>query len=84
MSDVKPILCGKCRVSPERGFERDGETWAACPVCGQEDRIIDIQREAALQYASKSLGDMLDGFKGSSGLTIKRAPQRNYRWITGE
>jgi hypothetical protein len=84
MSDVKPILCGKCHVSPERGFERDGEMWASCPLYGQEDRITDIQREAALQYATKQIGGMLDSLKTSGSLTVKKAPERNYRWITGE
>jgi hypothetical protein len=81
--DIRPILCGKCQVTPERGFERDGELWAACPVCGNEDRIVDIQREAAEQFATKSIGDMLAGI-GGGRLTVKRAPARQYRRITGD
>jgi len=34
MSDTQPILCGECNVTPERGFERDGEMWASVPSAG--------------------------------------------------
>ena len=83
MSDIQPILCSKCKVTPERGFERDGETWAACPICGQEDRVADIQREAALYNADKGVRGVLADLRGSS-FTVKSAPQREYRWIVGE
>jgi hypothetical protein len=46
-NETGPILCGKCHVAPERGFERDGQMWASCPVCGQEDTIEYIGREGS-------------------------------------
>jgi uncharacterized Zn finger protein (UPF0148 family) len=82
MNDVQPILCGKCKITPKRGFERDGEMWASCPVCGREDRIADIQREAAEYHTDKAVRDTLSGVSANS-MTVKSPPQREYRWITG-
>ncbi len=83
--DVKPILCGKCNVTPELGFEREGEMWASCPVCGQEDRIADIQREAAEHSFDKMVRQTLSGIgNAGSGITVDNPPERQYRWITGE
>jgi hypothetical protein len=81
--ETGPILYGKCHVTPERGFERDGQMWASCPVCGQEDTIADIQREAVEYHADKAIRDAFSGFRSSSVVTIKSPPERVYRWITG-
>ncbi len=81
MSETRPILCGICHVSPEGGFERDGKTWAACPVCGQEDRMENILREAAEYHADQGFRRALSGLKH---LTVKSPPQRKYRWITSD
>ncbi len=80
--ETLPVLCGKCHVSPERGFERDGEMWAACPVCGKEDRVEDISREAAEYLTDKAAREMLSGI-GIDRISIKYPPEREYRWITG-
>jgi hypothetical protein len=77
-----PILCGKCHVTPERGFERDGQIWARCSTCGQEDTVADIQREAMEYLVHKSVRDALSGFSGGA-ITVKGPPEREYRWITG-
>ena len=76
-----PILCGKCHVTPERGFERNGETWAACSICGREDRVEDIMREAAKYTADKSVRGMFSGLAGS-GMSVESPPERDYRWVT--
>jgi hypothetical protein len=83
MDESSPILCSKCHVSPERGFERDGEMWASCPVCGREDRVADIQREAGEYHADKAIGSIFSGLR-SSAMTVKSPPQREYRWITSD
>ena len=67
MDEISPILCGKCHVTPERGFERDGEVWASCSICGQEDRVTDVQREAAEYHADKLIGGMFAGLRGTHG-----------------
>lgn len=81
--ETGPILCGKCHVSPERGVERDGQMWAACPVCGQEDTTVDIGREAAEYQADKATRDVFSGLQGSSIMTVKLPPERVYRWVIG-
>jgi hypothetical protein len=82
--ETGPILCGKCHVTPERGFERDGQMWASCPVCGQEVQLIaDIQREAAEYHADKAIRDAFSGLRSSSVMTVKSPPERAYRWIAG-
>ena len=82
MDETFPVLCGKCHVSPEQGFERDGEMWAACPMRGREDRIEDIQREAAEYHTDKAVRGVFSGL--SSGvMTVESPPERTYRWITG-
>jgi hypothetical protein len=83
MSETRPVLCGKCHVTPERWFERDGETWGACAVCRREDRTEDIMREAAEYHADKAIRGVFSGLQGGS-LTVKSPPQREYRWITGD
>jgi hypothetical protein len=83
VDETGPILCGKCHITPERGFERDGQMWASCPVCGQEDTIADIQREAAEYNIDNAVRDSLLGFPSSSVMTVKGPPERSYRWITG-
>jgi hypothetical protein len=83
MSDKYPVLCGKCHVSPERGFEREGQIWAACPVCGQEDTIEDIQREAGEYFTDRGLRILFTGLK-SDVVGVKCPPEREYRWITGD
>jgi uncharacterized Zn finger protein (UPF0148 family) len=83
MDETGPILCGKCHVTPERGFERDGQMWASCPICGQKDTIEYIGREAAEYRADKAIRDMLSGLQSSSIMTVKYPPERSYRWITG-
>jgi len=82
MSETRPILCGKCHVTPERGFERDGEAWAKCPICGQEARVIEIQREAA-EYEFDKVARSVPGLKSGS-ISVKGMPQREYRWIVGD
>jgi hypothetical protein len=82
MDNGGPILCGKCHVTPERGLERDGEVWAACPVCGQEDRLVEIEREA-IEYKIGKLVGKVPTFKSSS-VTVKGPPQREYRWVTSD
>jgi len=82
MNDITNILCGKRHVTPERGFERDGETWAACPICGQEDRVEDIFGEAAKYRVDKSIPP-LPVFQ-SSHMTVKDFPKQSYRWVTGD
>jgi hypothetical protein len=81
MDESSPILCGKCHVTPQRGFERDGEVWASCPVCGQEDRVAYIQLEAT-EYKIGKLAGKVPSFK-SGGVTVKGPPEREYRWILG-
>jgi len=83
MGETGPVLCGKCHVPPERGFERDGQMWASCPVCGQEDTIEHIGREAAEYNTDKAIRDMLSGLHSSSVMTVKIPPERSYSWITG-
>lgn len=80
MDEIRPILCGKCHVTPERGFERNGEVWASCSICGQEDRVVDIQREAAEHYVSKGMDEFLASIGGGK-VTVQGAPKRDYRWI---
>ena len=72
----KPILCGKCQAIVESGFERNGEMWAACPICGQQGRFADIRREAAQYYADKGTRMM---YSYSS-----QKPPRIFSWITGD
>lgn len=84
MSDIKKVLCSKCRVAPERGFERDGETWAACPVCGQEDPVETILREAAQHHARKVIGDVLRGAPTGPNVTVNEVPQPESRWIIAD
>lgn len=83
MNETRPVLCGKCHVSPERGFKRNGQMWASCPICGQEDTITYINREAAEYSTDKALREEFSGLSGSV-MTIKLPPQREYRWITGD
>ena len=52
-------------------------------VCGQEDTIEHIGREAAEYNTDKAIRDMLSGFHSSSVMTVKIPPERSYRWITG-
>lgn len=84
MSYTKEILCSKCHVTPERGFERNGEPWAACSVCGQEDPIETILREAAEHRAHQAIGNMLRGAFSSGNITVDETPQREFRWLTAE
>jgi hypothetical protein len=84
MSEIYPILCGKCNVVIERGFERDGDLWMACPVCGQEDRMDDIVRETAEYKIDKQFRGMFGGIPDSPNMTSNSPPQRQYRWIVGE
>jgi hypothetical protein len=83
MSDITHVLCNKCHVTPQRGFERNGETWAACAICGQEDRVEEILGEAAEYHIRKGIDGVFSGLQGGA-LTIKSPPQRQYRWITGD
>jgi hypothetical protein len=80
LDEISPVLCGKCHVAPERGFERDGEVWAACPICGQEERMEDIARQAAENRFDKMIRGTFSGIQSSS-LTVKSPPERQYRWI---
>jgi hypothetical protein len=81
-NEIGPILCGKCHVAPERGFERDGQMWASCHVCGQEDTIENIGREAAEYRTDKAIRDVLSGLHSSNVMTVKSPPERVYRWVT--
>jgi hypothetical protein len=75
MSETRPKLSGKSQASPERGLERDGEMWAACPVCWPEDRVTDIQREASEYHADKVIRKVSSGLIGGS-MTVK--PTRKF------
>jgi hypothetical protein len=68
LDEISPVLCGKCHVAPERGFERDGEVWAACPICGQEDRMEDIARQAAENRFDKMIRGTFSGIQSIAGL----------------
>jgi hypothetical protein len=81
MDETRPIRCGKCYVPIKVGAERDGDTWGSCPVCGQEDRVDNIIREAAEYGLDNMVRDTLFGFQEGE-LTVKSWPQRDYRWIT--
>ena len=83
MDETGPILCGKFHVTSERGFERDGQMWASCPVCGQEDTIADIQREAVEYHTDEIVRAAFSGLRSSNAMTVKSPPERTYRWITG-
>jgi hypothetical protein len=83
MNDTKPILCGKCHVPIKVGTEADGETLGACPVCGQQDRMDDIIREAAKYRIDKMVRGTFSDIQSSS-FTVKSPPEPEYRWITGD
>jgi hypothetical protein len=83
MDDIKKILCGKCHVVPERGFEREGETWAACAICGQEDRTNDIFRDASEYCVRKGMDGFMSSLGGGS-VTVKGPPKRDYRWVVAD
>jgi len=83
MSDTYPVLCGKCHVPPEAGTERNGQLWASCPVCGQEDSVTDINREAGEYFTHKGMRVLFSGLE-SDVISVKCPPEREYRWITGD
>jgi hypothetical protein len=59
--------------------------WASCSVCGQEDTVENITREAGEYFAEKSLRDMFSRLsEGSSVISVESEPERIYRWITGD
>jgi hypothetical protein len=83
MGESSPILCGKCNVLVKFWTKDDGETWGACLVCGQEDRLDAILREVAGYKVDKSLpAEIFSGTTvGRGSITIKSQPKRQYRWI---
>jgi hypothetical protein len=83
MSETSPMLCGKCRVPVEGWTESDGNEWVSCPICGQRDRLDDALGEASEYKIAKIVGGPLPSFK-SGGMTIKGAPERQYRWIISD
>jgi hypothetical protein len=52
----------------------------SCPVCGQEDSVDNIIREAAEYGLDMMVSDTLFGFQEGE-LTVRSLPQREYRWI---
>ena len=79
--ETSSIRCGKCSVPIKVGAGRDGEAWGSCPVCGQEDGVDNIIREAAEYSLDRMVSDTLSGFQEGE-LTVRSLPQREYRWIT--
>ena len=85
MDENQSVVCSNCLVSPNHDFERDGETWAACPKCGREDRALDILREAAEYRATQSFNQTLArvaDLDGPKDVRLEAAPERSYRWLT--
>ena len=79
--ETSSIRCGKCYAPIKVGAERDGDTSGSCPICGQEDRVDNIIREAAEYSLDNMVRGTLSGFQEGE-LTVKSPPQREYRWIT--
>ena len=79
--ETSAIRCGKCYVQIKVGAERDGDTSGSCPICGQEDRVDNIIREAAEYSLDRMVSDTLSGFQEGE-LTVRSLPQREYPWIT--
>ena len=87
--DQSPIiLCSTCRVTPDQKADDVGNAVAACPSCGQSDKIDEVRREVLGQMFHETVRqgvgpDIRPSGNSFVNIGIEGPKPRSFRWIMG-
>lgn len=89
MSDIRNVICAKCKVPIEAVSKPDAKTVFSCPVCGVSDTRENAMREAAEHLREQAIEGFHRPFKQlaarSKSFKFTPAPskKRHYRFVLG-
>ena len=83
MTDVRPLVCAKCRVAVKVIQDSEPEATVICPQCGERERFENIKQMLEQQMQEWRQRKLAESPDGKNGPTYKEGPstKRNYRFV---